>query len=278
MDRYILLINVCLFNFSINSGDDMNIFEHQLVDKDEDYKVVISPSQVYRFYSEPLQWYKETVLGEVGFRGNEASMIGSICHYVYKEMVEHNGECDKEEMHNKIESDLLEYCSKEQLVIDVPSVLDTYPKVCNCVLSEYIQRHQCECICEKGMYIPLSPSICLAGSCDRYEIEDGIVCDYKTVGSKPNLDRIPINYRLQLMSYASMWKYLGFSPKAIRIIYGVKPTKTIEARCFCVTEEITEAYTNQMIKVYDCICRSIELVEAHPELQDIVFKGVPYEI
>lgn len=253
----------------------MNIFEHQSMEYDKEYKYIISPSRMGKLFDNPVEWYDETVLGKTGFEGNEASMIGSICHYVYKEFTENKGNVDKDMIHKKIEDDLYEYLLNHPLEVDTFVILDTYPKVCNVVLSTYVQRYsEVSCVCEHGLYTRLSDDIVLAGTLDRYEYPDSVICDYKTVSTKPSMDRLPIGYRLQLMSY---WKILHdnhIEAKKLRLIYGVKPTKTLEARCFVVEENITDGYKQQIEYICKNICDSIHVCNNRPDLKGLIFRGV----
>lgn len=252
-----------------------NIFEHQSMEYDKDYKYVISPSRMGKLYDKPNEWYRETVLHESGFEGNTASMIGSICHYIYKCFTESKGEVDKDRIHERVEGDMREYLMNHAIECDVEAVLDIYPKVCNVVLNDYVRRYRdVDCVCERGYYTRLREDIVLAGTMDRYEYVDGIICDYKTVGTKPNLEKLPIGYRLQLMSY---WKILhdnGTEAKKLRIIYGVKPSIRLEARCFVVEEDITDAYCKQIEYICKNICDSISICDKHPEMSRLIFRGV----
>ena len=252
-----------------------NIFEHQSVEYDKGYKYVISPSRMGKLYENPSEWYRETVLHEGGFEGNTASFIGSICHYIYKCFTESRGECDKEEIRKKVEDDMREYLMVHPLEVDIEGVLDIYPRVCNIVLKDYVRRYRdVDCVCERGYYTRLSDDIVLAGTIDRYEYVDGVICDYKTVGSKPNLEKLPIGYRLQLMSY---WKILhdnGTEARKLRLIYGVKPSVRLEARCFVVEEDITEAYCKQIEYICRNICKSISICDNDPRMSKLLFRGV----
>lgn len=255
----------------------MNIFEHQSMEYEVAPKVVLSPSQISRYFSDPWAWYNEQVLGKQGFIGNEASMIGSICHYIYKEMSENNGDVDIGMMHDKISDDLFAYINEHHLEIDVHRVLDGYRDVCNEVL-KYIRRDSDRPVfCECSRKMELSNGIWLSGTIDRWEPTTGRVCDYKTVSKKPNVDYIPLNYKLQLLSYVKLLLNAGEFPKTINIIYGVKPLKTIGARWFLVQEDVTQRDIDWINSIYDNVVRSIEICEKDASMIPIIFRRMWYE-
>ena len=116
------------------------------------------------------------------------------------------------------------------------------------------------------------PSIYIAGSFDR--LEGDCVTDYKTVGTKPNDITIPFNYRIQLLAYAYALRQTGHEVNRIRIVYGVKPTKTIPARCIVVTEQIDYVAEKLIEDTLKLMGESVLTVLENPSLTHIIFKSM----
>lgn len=110
---------------------------------------------------------------------------------------------------------------------------------------------------------------------DAVDFNRGIVTDYKTVSTKPcNLDTIPFDYKIQLLAYAYA---LGRNKKfidRIRVVYGVKPTKTLPARTFVVTEQISFEDTQLISDTLNLITDTILKVKQQPELTYLLFKSM----
>ena len=125
---------------------------------------------------------------------------------------------------------------------------------------------------EKKVVAKVMDGIYVAGTCDR--IEGDCVVDFKTVASKPNELAIPFGYKIQLLAYAFALRRLGYEINRIRLVYGVKPTKKLSARCYVVTEEIdymAEKLVNDTLRL---IGESVIAVRQHPELAYLIFKSM----
>lgn len=253
-----------------------NLFEHKSV-VNEEGSIVISPSSLYKFFDNPKTWYEETVLGKVLFRGNTASVIGTICHYLY--------DCAYKENYvdrNLIETDLRDYIIKYNLhdEINYNQVLNDYGPTADAVYSNYIA--------ERGSYrenteteVPLSycldkeNKIYLAGTCDRIEKDQKLVVDFKTVGKKPNELALPFAYKVQLMAYSYLLRINGLmDPTRIRVVYGVKPQKTIGARCIVVEELITEDHWQLINSTLELVVDTLKYIKQHPESTYLIFKSM----
>ena len=103
---------------------------------------------------------------------------------------------------------------------------------------------------------------------------DGTIVDFKTVTTKPNESVIPFGYKIQLLSYAMAFRQKGYEVNRIRIVYGVKPTQKLGARCIVVTESIdfmAEKLVNDTLKL---IGESVLAVRANPNLAYLIFKSM----
>ena len=57
----------------------------------------ISASGVSRFFTNTNSWWRENMLGEAGFTGSNASIIGTCTHY-YGEQFAKNGEVSEDDL------------------------------------------------------------------------------------------------------------------------------------------------------------------------------------
>ena len=256
--------------------DTLNMFEHQPIEYDKVYRYVVSPSLLYKFYSAPDEWYKETIYQEKQFLGSTASLIGTICHYIYKVVSDNKGTkgLDIDGIKAKIEQQLTEYVEANALDVDITEILTTYPQVCNVVLNDYIKRYSNLTITtELSAYMSLDNGIILAGTLDRYEYDTYTLVDYKTVSSKPSGTKIPLAYKLQLMCYAQILRHgYNFPIDKIRIVYGVKPTKTLPARCLVVTEDVFDYDYIWIENILKLVCTSINLCDTNKDLIPVIFR------
>lgn len=237
----------------------------------EDCRYVISPSQISKFFEYPKQWYLENVKkSEPEFKGNTASFIGTICHYIYESYI--NGEkTDRKEINEDLKQYLIENPNAD---VDYYKVINTYPEVAMSVMNNYVVDSLATDIkVEQKVHYQLRDGIYVAGTYDRLE-SNTILCDFKTVGTKPNEWEIPFHYRIQLLAYVYILNKLGYNIEKIRIIYGVKPTKTLPARTFVVTEDVTDESLKLIEDTLNLISDSILTCEQKPELTYLIFKSM----
>ena len=105
-------------------------------------------------------------------------------------------------------------------------------------------------------------------------IEDDMIVDFKTVGKKPDENLIPWGYKIQLLAYAYAFRKQGYNINRIRLVYGVKPTKTIPARCITVTELITPEHEKMIQDTLQLITESVIICRNNPELVYLIFKSM----
>ena len=79
-------------------------------------------------------------------------------------------------------------------------------------------------------------------------------------------------YKRQLMLYAYMFRHNGSLVDTVRIVYGVRPTKTLPARCFVVTEAITEQDWIDTQNYLKLVVETIKAVKEYPNLAHVIFK------
>lgn len=248
------------------------IFQYTKPIVPEDCICTISPSQIEKFFTLPKIWYNENYLGnEPEFKGNTSSIVGTIAHYIYKCVTE-NISVTREDINKQ----LLEYLKiNSNPDIDVTQVMSIYPLVTKEVVNNYVIPHNnlgCRIKCEQPIVAKVLDGIYIAGTYDR--LEGTILCDYKNVSTKPNELVIPFGYKIQLLTYAYALKQQGYEIDRIRIIYGIKPTKTLPARCIVVTEEIDYVSEKLVKDTLELIAESILIVREKPELTHLIFKSM----
>lgn len=249
-----------------------NLFKYVKQPFPEDCLYNISPSQIPLFFDLPKIWCEENLLGEdKKFKGNTGSVTGTIVHYLCESVTK--GVTVTREDINK---ELLKYHENNpDLELDVPQIMSDYPLAAETIINGYVipsNNSGARIEVEKQVQIKLRNGIYLSGTCDR--IDGDCVVDYKIVERKPNEQEIPFGYKIQLLAYAYALRLMGYEINRIKVIYCVKPTKTLPARKFEVTLMIGYAEEKLIEDTLNLICDSIELVLQQPKLLYIVFKSM----
>ena len=246
------------------------MFQYVDVPTPEDCIHKISPSQISKFFEYPRLYYEERIQGkESDFQGNTSSVLGTINHHIFKCVA-----LGKEVKREDINEQLKKYSElKPELNLDLNEIMTNYPLVAEVVVNDYILKSTASLVkVEEQVLIQVDDGIYLGGTYDR--LEGDCIVDYKNVGTKPNENAIPFNYKIQLLSYAYALRKLGHEVNRIRLVYGVRPTKTIGARCIVVTESIdyvAEKLINDTIKL---ISESVIICHNRPELIHLIFKSM----
>lgn len=242
----------------------MSMFDYKQIVMPEECKFKISPSSIAKFFEYPSVWCRENLYGEPSsFRGNDASTIGTVCHYVYDKFAK-NETINKNEIDNEIDT----YCmSNPQL--NATFIKDTYKTVTTVVINGYINKTNpnLTVMTELPVYKEIKNGIFVGGTLDRLETD--IVVDHKTVGKLPS--SIPFAYKIQALAYA--WA-LMIPIDRIRIVYGIKPTKTIGARCLPITESITIDDVILIHNTLELMADTIILAKEQPNLIPLLFKSM----
>lgn len=249
----------------------MNIFEHIPVDIPEDAVCVIRPSAVSKFFEYPVNWYKENILKEEPeFKGSTSSVLGSVCHAIYESYVK-----DLPLTREMIDYDLDKQRFPEEVNIDEVKAL--YPEVSAAVINEYLRNQPkgAQHATELPVFCSVLPGVYVNGTCDS--IVNTTLVDYKHVSTKPSIDAIPWGYKAQLMTYAYALSKMRIIVDEIRIVYGVRPTKTLPARCFWVTEKITHQDMQDIENTLKLIGESVIYCKEHPEATYMIFKSMQFK-
>lgn len=246
------------------------IFKYETPTLPEDAWIGISPSSINKFFTYPKTWYQENMLGEAPeFKGNTATVTGTICHYIYESVT--LGNKITREVINEQLSNWLTICPNSD--VDINEVINTYPLVSAAVVNDYVLPHNTvkNIKVEQQIVAKYRPHVYIKGTFDR--LEGTTLCDYKTVAKQPT-GGIPFNYKMQLMAYAWALRANGNLVENIRLIYGIKPTKTIPARCYVVTEPISYDLEQEFKNCLDLITETVYKVKEDPSLAYLMFKSM----
>jgi hypothetical protein len=232
----------------------------------------ISPSQIANFFSLPRVWYEDNMLdGEKAFQGNTATVTGTIAHHIYKYVT-----LGKKITREEINEQLAVYAQlRPELSLDTNQIMIDYPLVTTEVVNNYIIPHDKQggmLKVEESVVAPVMPGIYVGGTYDR--LEGDCIVDFKTVGTKPNENAIPFNYKIQLLAYAFALRATGHEVNRIRLVYGVKPTVKIPVRCIVVTESIDYVAEKLISDTLKLIGESVLMVLENPSLTHLIFKSM----
>jgi len=247
------------------------IFQYKEIEVPKDCYHKISPSQITKFFEYPKVYYEENILKKpFEFQGNTSTVLGTICHYIYK-CVTLGQEITKDEINEQ----LIKYATqKPGLNLDVQEIINNYPLVSSAVVNEYILPNSKANLIkvEEQVLVELGEGIYIGGTYDR--LEGDCIVDYKNVSKLPNTITIPFNYKIQLLAYAWMLRKKGYEVNRIRIVYGITPTKTIGARCIVITEEVDYMADKLINDTIQLIEESIIICKYKPELIHLIFKSM----
>lgn len=249
----------------------MSIFTHTQAPVPDDCIFKISPSQISSFFEYPSVWYKSEVLNETQFHGNTSSVLGTCIHYVAEQYAlgRITGNMPTpDEINSTITTDLRALDNPD---VDKSVVLDLYRDMSNTLIEEYLSANVPTEV-ETSMYAKVADGIYTAGTIDA--IHGSTIVDYKSASSKPNTNSLPWNYYIQLMAYAYMRRAAGHIVDRLRIVYVVRPTKTLPVRTFVVNHAIQPSDWQAIEDVFSIISESIHYVAEHPETVHLLFKSM----
>jgi len=146
------------------------MFQYQETSLPEDCYHRIAPSMISKFFEVPPVWFRDQILKEEDskFQGNTATVLGTICHYVYENVTKGN-KPTREEINEQLDL----YASMNIVPdLDVDEIKIMYPLISNVVMSEYLHEANSKgglIKVEKKVLAKLAPTIYLGGTVDRIE-------------------------------------------------------------------------------------------------------------
>jgi CRISPR/Cas system-associated exonuclease Cas4 (RecB family) len=143
------------------------------------------------------------------------------------------------------------------------------------LVNEYL-AHNIPTEVEQSLVSEIKDGVYLGGTCDS--LTNDIIVDYKNVATKPKTDKIPWNYYIQLMAYAYLYRAKGVDINRLRIVYTVRPTKTMGVRVFVVDHQVTQSDWQAIEDVLTLIADSYLLAQAKPEYTHLLFKSMALKV
>ena len=173
----------------------------------------ISASSFNMFMTAPHQWFREHVLGEEGFTGSTASVIGTCVHYIAEKYAK-----GKHPDLMQIEQYIANHSDNEN--VDCEEVRRQYKMMGEALVNQYISTNRPYRI-EEFISHEMYPGIFPSGSCDAVYGSDNDACivDYKTYNSNTKPKTIPLGYKYQLLIYAYLYGLQGVNITRVRLVY-----------------------------------------------------------
>jgi hypothetical protein len=233
----------------------------------------ISASQLSKFFDQTSAWYHENLLGEEGFTGSTASMLGTVVHAGI-EMYVTSGEVDYEALEDRV-------LSIDDEEIDTGRILSQYQHMIDAALP-YVDNNMPEEV-EKFIFHELLPGIGAGGSLDAIKgLKDphgATIMDWKTTSSKTAPVKFSRNYWFQQMCYAWVLKQQGVNVRYIKLVYitasdvnrvSEKTGKQLKDYPSIVTEVVEEVTDSGLELIGSClqvVADSVKTWNDQPELR-----------
>lgn len=241
----------------LDSAKELKLKEYGIEYKDfkeKEGNIVISPSSLNKFISNRGEWYKNTVLKQNDFNGNEKTVLGSLLHQFAEDFF--NGDLTKE---GKLQKWKLEQIARDYDVIsDFERV---YP-----ILENYLSSIDKPIKMEQYLEYDIRDNIKLAGSYDFLTKENDkyILGDYKSSNRAfRNID----NYILQLSIYCLLLELTDSIKVDLVRVVGIITTK--EPKIIILEQEPNIELAK---KIINDIIYSLDLVSNNKDLVDIIFQ------
>ena len=266
-----------------------------------DFAFGISPSRLHEFISTPWVWYRTEVLGEKQFQGSTATVLGTIIHYIarcyartqsvdyvqlyrylLKQTIKEPDYSVAENTHdrNGIEAYIIKNNDTD---IDAKYIIAQYRPMGNALI-QYMRTHApLPQRTEELIATPITDTVYACGSCDALVNERRVV-DYKTTSKLTPPDKIPYNYRLQLLTYAYIYTQMGYAIDTIEIIwittndvgrYSEKTGKRLQdypSEVISTRESVTKDDLEYISNMLHLVADSLVATGEHPTLTHVIWK------
>ena len=257
-------------------------FEYNEVTLPEDAKFKISPSSISKFFDLPSVWYEEHIKDNREFIGSTATVLGTIIHALaeaYALGEPHSKvECDNFIDKMALEIEELNFpvnpnddIEDEEVYRNSDKIKELYPEMAKVLINDYIRMNTPTEV-EEEVFAHIENGVYVGGTCDNRT--GSTVVDYKNVSVKPKTDKIPFGYLIQMLAYAYAYRAQGVEIDRVRLVYTVRPTKTLGIRLFEVNHVINEDDWKMIEDTLALIADTVQLHWARPELDYIVFKSM----
>jgi hypothetical protein len=246
--------------------------------------IKISPSQFHKFFSEPHTWFRETVLGEKEFKGNTATVLGTLVHRI-AELYVKGEKIDTDKLEKEIE---FEYTDNPD--VDFDEVFSNYKVMAETLINDYVRYKNYKDV-EVNLSYKLSDKypIYLEGTIDGV-LETNTIVDYKTHSSKYPPTNISLAYRYQQLLYCHLCDLTGYNyTDRFELVYINKPLggglspktgKPLKAyppkvsTLSAIYDEESKLFIGSVLQL--CV-ESLEKVIEDPKLTYLIFKDYRFK-
>jgi len=240
----------------------------------------ISASQFSSFMDYPHNWYRQNVLGETGFEGNTASVLGTVVHYC-AEMVGKGSHPDVAQIEQYITNCETLDDGTPNIDVDASIVRESYEQMATTLINDYL-LHNMPTQVEPLVQHELQPGYFPSGSIDA--INGDCIVDYKTFNSKTKPRAMPQYYKYQLLIYAYICRQMGMDIQRIRLVYvnrhidgGLsektgKPLKSYPPEVTVLTEQIDADDMDFIESLMNLCCESVQKAKEDPSLAYLIFR------
>ncbi len=242
--------------------------------------IVLSPSGIGKFFNEASEWYLDRI-GETTFDGNTYTVLGNALHAAI-DAYWHGDEVTEDEVilwiQAKYSEQMVEIVGKDKLGNDIPKVdmefvAKNFMPMFQEWVSQYARLYPKPDLLEKDLELNIQEGMKMAGTLDGFEIDRGVLIDYKTAGRMPGKDaKISESHRLQLSAYAFMMIATGHEVNTIRIVYLIRPTQNIGPRIKIIDEELSEQTLLDIVNTVEMMKESWNASKKYPELTKLLFR------
>jgi hypothetical protein len=237
----------------------MSLTYHKIEIKEGD--ILLSPSSLAQLFDNSGSWYKQYILKEKSFSGNDNTYLGSLLHnrieqYYVGEWIQKDVELAYLDSNGAIDSWVIMNQLEPMYEQWVEQYANKYPK------PEHIELAL--------QYSPIEGFV-LGGSADA--IVGDTITDWKTSSkSKSSL----ADYKMQLYCYALIARKNGHTINNIQVVNIVKPTTKGEVKVNVLKEPIDDKYMEWFISQLQLQVKRIRLAQAEPKYAELLFVDNPY--
>ena len=242
--------------------------------------IVLSPSGIGKFYNEPNEWYLDRI-GETTFDGNTYTVLGNALHGAI-DAYWHGDEVTEDDVclwiQTRYATQMDEVVGKDKLGNDIPKVdMEFVTRNFIPMFREWVAKYGTMYpkpdMLEADLELDIQEGMKMAGTLDGYENPRKVLIDYKTAGRMPGKDaKISEAHRMQLAAYAFMMIAEGHEVDTIRVVYLVRPTKTLGPRIKIIDEELDEQTLLDMVNTVELMKDSWNAALKYPELARLLFR------
>lgn len=270
----------------------------------------ISPSQIYKFFDKPHEWYRSEMLGEKQFLGNTSSYLGTVVHFIANEFsktktvrkyfiyqylfeqlvpksIQNNliasnqqfvfdEHLDIEEMEDYLKD------NTDPEFVDVEYIFNNYKPMGNALI-QFLRSSGIPQESEVLIAQEILENFYACGSTDAIKHKRKVV-DYKSTSDLTAKKTIPYNYKLQLLTYAWILKKRGYPIDTISIVWIThnqvnrissdtgKPMKDYPTTVSEVSEIIDQQDFDFIESILKLISESVQATYDYPHLAHIIWK------